>query len=528
MKPILIKGAAGCGKTELVLRAIAASPNSPWEYYAPTHKLAGECAARLKKMSPLLRIAVIKGRDHCPDGKTPMCKKQKRAAALINAGQSVFPLLCLQAAVKDKPPIKCEHFKQCLYIQQFKSADVYFYPHAYLTLERSVLEKRTPYGVVIDESFIMNTVEIIDFPVARLTDSDIPANATALCAELAHAIKNHPEKIREIVFQAHGSELWDRALKALNKVASGIKPDISEQQFNATIKKVKTFKPISILFDNLRRSRYCRHPPQSVQYDQSSGMVTMHHRKDIAKRFNSARQGLPPQAIHQKTILLNASASELITKKYFQEFNIQEIPITRHARVIQCSSTRCSTTSLVPKMNGSEKSKAAAKKHLKDIELLLKRLVNKGCNVLVVGPAAVVGNPATGIKPLIKCQPGVKFAHFNALRGVDQWKDCDTVVVIGRNQPSVTEAERIARAIFFDDPIPLYLTGQWIEVGRGYNYKSGKKGVDVQVHPDPRVQEVVEQIREQESHQAIDRIRLIHNEQIKTVYILSNLPLDIE
>jgi len=51
--------------------------------------------------------------------------------------------------------------------------------------------------------------------------------------------------------------------------------------------------------------------------------------------------------------------------------------------------------------------------------------------------------------------------------------------------------------------------------------------VNVSVHPDPRVQAVVEQGREAEMMQAIDRLRLIHNEKRKTVYILCSIPLDL-
>jgi hypothetical protein len=47
------------------------------------------------------------------------------------------------------------------------------------------------------------------------------------------------------------------------------------------------------------------------------------------------------------------------------------------------------------------------------------------------------------------------------------------------------------------------------------------------VHPDQRVQAVVEQGREAEMVQAIDRLRLIHNEKRKTVYILCSVPVDI-
>src|SRR6266481_5771085 len=54
-----------------------------------------------------------------------------------------------------------------------------------------------------------------------------------------------------------------------------------------------------------------------------------------------------------------------------------------------------------------------------------------------------------------------------------------------------------------------------------------KEYAKVSVHPDPRVQAVIEQTREAEMLQAIDRLRLIHSEKRKTVYILCSIPLDI-
>ena len=63
---------------------------------------------------------------------------------------------------------------------------------------------------------------------------------------------------------------------------------------------------------------------------------------------------------------------------------------------------------------------------------------------------------------------------------------------------------------------------------RRYLMRDGStKLVNVAAHPDPRVQAVVEQGREAEMVQAIDRLRLIHNAKRKMVYILCNVPLDL-
>jgi hypothetical protein len=63
---------------------------------------------------------------------------------------------------------------------------------------------------------------------------------------------------------------------------------------------------------------------------------------------------------------------------------------------------------------------------------------------------------------------------------------------------------------------------------RRYLMRDGRtKPASVSVHPDLRVHAVVEQGREAEMMQAIDRLRLIHSAREKTVYILCNIPLNI-
>jgi hypothetical protein len=109
------------------------------------------------------------------------------------------------------------------------------------------------------------------------------------------------------------------------------------------------------------------------------------------------------------------------------------------------------------------------------------------------------------------------------------------VIILGREQPSPRDAERRAMAIWYDTKRPIR---QIKEDGRGqaqypyrerqYTMRDGtRRQVRVRLHPDRRVQAVVEQVREAEMVQAIDRLRLIHSRREKTVFILCNIPLDI-
>ena len=60
-------------------------------------------------------------------------------------------------------------------------------------------------------------------------------------------------------------------------------------------------------------------------------------------------------------------------------------------------------------------------------------------------------------------------------------------------------------------------------------YRGVQRGsVQVQVHPDRRAQLLLEQVREAESEQALDRLRLLRGEgKQRQVYVLSKVPLNV-
>lgn len=125
---------------------------------------------------------------------------------------------------------------------------------------------------------------------------------------------------------------------------------------------------------------------------------------------------------------------------------------------------------------------------------------------------------------------GAELTHFGRHLGSDQWRDHDTVVVIGREQLPPREAERIARCIWGDDTAlpPLDLPGTYVTEERRHDLRHGRApAVQVQVHPCPRVQTIVELPRERAVGQAVDRLRLIHRkpDRLARVVVLTNLPV---
>jgi hypothetical protein len=150
---------------------------------------------------------------------------------------------------------------------------------------------------------------------------------------------------------------------------------------------------------------------------------------------------------------------------------------------------------------------------------------------------ALTGENANGKLPVSSQYAGADIAHFGNIRGTNEFKDHEIVIILGREQPSVRDAERRAMAIWYDTtkPIRCIKPGpgvkrlvQYPRRARFYTLRDGSQlHVEVRVHPDRRVQAVVEQTREAEMVQAIDRLRLIHSAREKRVYILCNIPLAI-
>jgi hypothetical protein len=120
------------------------------------------------------------------------------------------------------------------------------------------------------------------------------------------------------------------------------------------------------------------------------------------------------------------------------------------------------------------------------------------------------------------------------------------IIIAGREQPPAKGrwkerggyqmgADDMARCLFGDEVEPLALSDTFpagtrtfpLET-RGYRVRGGaRRGAMVEAYPDPRVQCIVEYIREQESIQAIHRLRLVHRAEPAEVLILSSVPLPI-
>ena len=516
----IIKASAGFGKTVAFAIRVAYSSTLPVEVYVPTHLLGKEWRDLILKNNPNKRVVVIGGRSAVGNDGKPLCKKYKLADELSRAGVQVFPHLCRRDNGKNKPATLCQYYQYCNYIKQYQPADVYIYTHAHIPLRRNSLESWHPANVVIDESFFTNCIEHIPVPISLLSDADLPDGARPLCRDIITALRsNEALKVRFLDAQITSTEFRD-AIRALSKVASDLTPNMSQSAQRKALSRIQSFAPVKALLEQLAAETQLRHPLQSVVFDAEKQVVMVHRRREISRFSCDGKQ----PSIH----ILDASASDLIIGKLFEVKEIVKFEVARNAIVTQVHSVTGSTQSLVPSLNGSRKSANDAKRRLRELEGFVERKAAGGKRGLIIGTTAVVGNPKKSKKPLFKIPGHCEFAHFKAVRGIDRWRDFDFVVIVGRNQPPIKAMEDEARALFWDDATPLTLGNNWGLENRGFRTKLDAQGVPVQVHSDLRIQAVVEQHREYESVQALDRLRLIHNDIPKEVFIICNVPLDVD
>jgi len=133
--------------------------------------------------------------------------------------------------------------------------------------------------------------------------------------------------------------------------------------------------------------------------------------------------------------------------------------------------------------------------------------------------------------------------HFQGLRGSNAAEDCSVIFITGRNMPPPPEIDLKARALFWDAAEPLQHDefGSFRPSGaerviiptqfRGYVQSSRsphpQSGVHVPAFSDARIDAFLAQSRDAETMQALGRLRLVHSDYSKRVFLLSNLPVEV-
>lgn len=500
-----------------------------------------------------------------------MCARHELADAVAKAGASVQASLCFNKATG----AACPHFDDCPYQTQRRELEkrkrtgaggVYVGSHEYLKVPSGA---PPPALLVVDESHwktLLVTVPIdpesmarfahhswrerpddqADGPGAGYTDNlEMDKEAHTRGLEFRSAVTSGLPILDEV--RARGftpAELRSAAkrLRRRGERITTIRPDMDDAAIRKLIedREVRQLAALAKLYEGLADELEvapARGSANGVEYrapiGDAPGRVLVHY----------ARQ---PNHRGGPVLLLDASADLEINRQLWSE-DLQEvrIDVERRADVVQVVGKAFSNQSIKGVNAKGEPLRAKEAKRLRhQVAMVAQNLP---------GPVLIVANKGAkeSLQAKVLESPGadaLHYAHFGALRGLNQFETCQSAVIVGREQPSAQAIEEYARALYRLDPAPLVTLGDYQrmhpvarKVGGGGRFVTGwaletrhrrmaggrVEAAAVEVHPDSRVQRFLEQIREREIEQAIDRLRLIHASQTKPVIILSECVVDV-
>jgi len=516
----------------------------------PTLDLADRLAEKFLELSfdpahaPGPEVRVMRGRlarttdERKPREPKTMCFKPNAADAAGRLGINVYKTLCRSMAGR------CEFIDRCPWVKQWDDhgPGVRIWSHEYLHLPK-LSDYPAPDLVICDESVVEVLSGGLQFAPDRLTETPTwaegeKAAVVARCLAEIHSALSAGGPALEAL-RARGIDR--KTLSAAADIAeggedgdTGITPDMPEAEAVDRLDALEESEREKV-------ARLLRQLAKEIELPRAiSHAVELQRNVPLQVEGRTERQNRVSVRWRRRVLIgrtrplliIDADADAEITRRLFDgRLDHVAIPVHRNAVVTQCHTSNFSRQSLLGFESATADFNNQAARRLESVKFIIRNIA-KAARLLVVCPLPV-RRAITGEKeprlPLSCEWEGATISHFGRIRGVDDWKGYEAGLTIGREQPPPLAVEALSRSIWDDDPIPLDLPGTYSKASRGYRLRGGgQAGVEVDVHPDARVQRVLELKRERETLQAIDRTRLVHAESIKGIYILCKLPLDID
>jgi hypothetical protein len=568
VKHLLVKSPPGLGKTtEAIKWAIRyraeledAEAHLSIEHYneagvpaqtsifVPRHQLAEELREEIESAfrqrgEP---ITILRGRENgAEEGKAP-CRRWREAHELARKGLPIYTNLC-ERKEEGKSP-QCRYFAGCEYIQTRLAA--YCSPfailvHSHLGLEwgRTAEERyyeeeegserqrhfnpRQANIIICDEDPTVSLVERVE-----LSSEDIRVVGEDGLGETILAGLVDPGGLLSYLRDAGVTADQLQAVAEDEKTAERRRGQITSpetgdgevaQAANSAARLVRLSRALERLADEVE----CGRPGPAYSLLQDGDKLIAQGRR--AWVFDN-----------QRLLLLDGTANPDILRQFVPQLqDAPEIRVQRNARVIQVRDRTFFRHSLVERVpEDRDGARWRPNARLAEVSRFIERVARQQRTLVVTNKrvrCALTGENANGKLPVSGQSAGADIAHFGSIRGTNEFEKHDAVIILGREQLSPRDAERLAMAKRYDTKQPIQCipadTDKQVDypkIRRWYMMHDGsQQSVKVKVHPDRRAQAVVEQVREAEMVQAIDRLRLIHSERQKTVFILCNIPLSI-
>lgn len=516
-------------------------------YACPTVELAKQNAETYRSFGG--RCTVSLGRDYNfdKDPENTPCKIPNIVRAVQRAGIAggIQSSLCRRRDPETGVTHFCEHFNDCAYQQQFDpTADVHFVAHSHLTHVMSEAHYGRIELLIIDESFLnhQTTKKKLIPPHTLVRDpyGQIVVDSMSKGINPWHAFRDAGITVQMI-------EDRIATLVAMNERAQPpVYPNINAKQILKAFDPEKGWRSdplITVLRrvrDEYKAAREGDEPIRSLAYNpehpvaDKAGTATVAPMLYLQYRsaFKMLRKDMP-------VLVLDATGhSATLAELHIPDIKFRRIEVERKATVLQATGFTGSMT----KMQGDDPQYRDEAMHV------AARFAETHPRMLI---GTTKGAVEKGISPPNESSA---VAHFGGIRGLNKYEGFDAVLIAGRMMPRSQDLENTARALLYDDPRPLNLTGGYSMRQSGYfmqcsiedwqsyrqavlegrEWRPGRKGVQkpeswgvmVKCHDDPFIEAIRFQITEAEIIQMIDRPRWARRTTDGLIILLTEIPID--
>ena len=507
----LIKAVPGLGKTRAMVEWIARNNRCQVEIFVPTLEKGEEVRTDLGKHG--VPAVVVRGRDASNPltGKKMCMYSSGYLGEFTRRNLPIYPHLC-EIPTDTDGPLRCESFELCAWIRQFHGDHrVRIMSHSYLPLPFSRIEGEGwhPIRSFIDESFQSQAFRSKSCEIDGIVQGQGGKQWHALkdnILEAAGKLADQPVPVS--AFGLNQGEIREEINAEIRSL--GIVPGMPEEQGREMFSEIPLPSLSSLMLRKVaqelesnpgRTSLRCL---EIMPARNEVGLVSLVWKKEMARL-----------AKQKNVTILDASGdSEIYRHVLGKEITTHEINIQSHAEIIQVCDRTFAKSSLVKK-------EESGTHILTDFGwktvMLLQELSLKNRTLIVT---------YMRVEELVRPHlPGIEIRHFGNLRGIDLFKDFDQAIIVGRNMPSPVDVRRMVRTLYRDDAKPLDFSLKTVLVP--YRMANGFPAcLPVGQYADSRTRVVVETIREEETLQAMHRLRLVRRENNPPrVVLFSNLPI---
>lgn len=543
----------GVGKTSATAKGIAErilarrgtiQTPKPILYAVPTHRLGAEIERQFAEHGVEARI--FRGRQaQDPDQpERTMCHDLDAVEIALALGASAEKHCC-RMKTKEGQVLKCQHYHACGYQAQKEGRpDVWIVAHQMLFHAQSAFGKVEM--VIIDEGFWQSGLRIpkrgltIDefrtqIPMGQRRDDYLHNDIEAFRAKLARGLLAQEE------WSGTGGVRREHLLR------SGLTGETCTQAIEAEwrLKEATAIFPGMPKADRLKAVQAAHHAKhvrgyvaiwqaaRGLLYDdtaETSGRLYLEYREDEGEGRVTLVKARSIKTVAKgwrvPTLILDATlpAPEIL-RAFYPQVEVPE-PIEAampHVRVRQVLGAPVAARKLKADEDGANRNLRAIRREI------LRRYVELGRAPLL----AVAQKAAADWLRGSDLPKGISVEHFNAVAGLDQYRDVRGLMVIGRTVPSPAAVEALAGAITGHEPA-LVGRGEWYgKAIRGIRTSTGSGvGMECDAHPDTVAEACRWQICEGELLQAVGRARGVNRtaETPLAIDVLANvcLPLTVD